>query len=148
MSKRFDKFVETVLTDAGWYNGRSVANLVSEWNVKLQRINNMKMFVKAEVALIEFGGLKVKAKEGYSKQTFEIDPTLALGEDDRFDSYSDALKTQLYPLGEVSGGHCFLAVSENGQIFWIMENIFLMGDSFDEAISRMILGFQPTLITV
>src|SRR5215204_6050175 len=115
--ERFDKFVETVLIEAGWFYGRSVDAFVSEWNDKLRRINKMEMFSKAESILKEFGGIKVKEKNGYSKQTFEIDPTLALDEDDRFLEFSNILNTQLYPLGEASGGYYFLAIAENGKIF-------------------------------
>ncbi len=143
MDKRFDSFVETVITDAGWFCGRSVNNIVSDWNHKLKSINKTEMFPEAEVILNEFGGIKVKEKRDFSKQTFEIDPTLALGEDDRFIEFSNNIETNLYPLGEAIGGYYFLAVAETGQIFWLMQDIFIIGNTFDEALSRMILGCQP-----
>lgn len=109
---------------------------------------NMEMFRKAETILNEFGGIKIKEKRCFSKQTINIDPTLALGEDDRFVYYSDILKTQLYPLGKTLGGYYFLAIAENGQIFWLLQGVFIMGNSFHEALSKMILGYHPEPIII
>lgn len=131
MNKRFVKFVETILVEAGWFYGRSIKPLVSVWNIKLKSVNNMELFPIAEIILNEFGGIKVIKKEGHSMQSFEIDPTLALGEDDRFMNYSKLLNTKLYPLGEALGGYYFLAVAENGQVFWLMDDIYIIGNNFN-----------------
>jgi hypothetical protein len=146
--KRFDNFVENILIQSGWYYERKEKLLVSNWKSQLLATDNLYMFPKAEEILLEFGGIKIEERENYSKQSFEINPTRVIYEGDRILEYADLLKINLYPLGESFGGYYFLVVSEDGRIYWLMDGIFIMGNNFDEALTKMILGHQPRLIEV
>lgn len=147
--KRLDDFVENVLRQSGWFSGRQVDSSVSEWKSQLKATDNLEMFPKAEEVLLEFGGIKVERKKDFSKQSFEINPSLAVYEGDRFEEYASLLKVKIYPLGEGFSGHCFLGVVEDGRIVWIMDaGIFLMGDNFGEALTKMILGQHPEPIKI
>jgi SUKH-3 immunity protein len=146
---RFDIFVEETLMKAGWFPQRRVEADVVKWKTQIKKSDDKDMFSHAEKILYEFGCLKIEQGEfgvNYPRTTFEINPSLAIYESDRFAEYEELLKMNLYPLGEAVGGYYFIAVGENGQVFWLMDNIVLIGENFDEAISNMILGIRPKTI--
>jgi hypothetical protein len=145
MSERFTWHVESVLIDAGWFKGRRVDSLVSKWSEQVYSIDQIEIFPAAEKILIEFGGISVSRKKFLSKQSFEIDPSSAIDEGDRLEEYSNLIGAKLYPLGEAQSGHFFLTVAEDGRVFWVMQQILMIGYSFDEALSKMILGYSPPL---
>jgi hypothetical protein len=101
------------------------------------------IFPAAAVALRRFGGIDV-VQSGWgvsvARETFTLDPTLALGEEDRFRDYEVLIGQHLYPLGECGNGNYFLAISEDGSVFALMEGIDLVGRSVDEAIENLIAG--------
>lgn len=72
--------------------------------------------------------------------SFDLHPPLAMGEEDRFRQYEETVSSSLYPLGEASGGHVFLAVAEDGRVFAIMDNLWHVADSIDEALESLVLG--------
>jgi hypothetical protein len=135
--------VEAELERAGWHPGRSVGNLVSEWSRRLDRPDGFRMFPAARDALAEFGGLAgglsgpgVKR----SRSSFRLDPTLAIGEEDRFRKYAASLTTGLYPLGEAGDGHAFLAIDEQGGVYLLMDDILKIGESIREGLTGLLLG--------
>jgi hypothetical protein len=149
MSNRFDKFVTETLINAGWFEGRKVESIVSDWKTQIKATDNFEMFSKAEEILNEFGGIKVEQKglgESYPRTTFEVNPSLTVGEEDRLLHQSQIIKQKLYPLGEVFGGYYFLTVSEDGRVFGISDHALLIGKTFDEALNNLIIGIKPQLI--
>lgn len=142
---RFRNSVELTLRDAGWFPGRNVRSLAGEWKRELAGSDGFEMFAEAERVLSEFGGLTVHQDApgaNCSREPFQLLPTLAIHEADRFGEFSEYLKMDLYPLGEASGGHYFLALGENGQVFLLMQDIRLLGENIEEALERLILGIQ------
>lgn len=141
--KRFDDITENILIQSGWISGRRVDFLVSKWKQEIRSSDHIEMFLEAELILAEFGAIKVEKQKCASSQSFEINPSLAVYEGDRFIEYSNLVGTSLYPLGEAFSGHYFLAVGENGKVFWLAGNIYIIGNCFDEALGKMISGYQP-----
>ncbi len=101
------------------------------------------MFHSAERVLLEFGGLIVNQQgpgETCAREPFEIDPTLAGYEGDRFNELSTEVNTKLYPLGEVANGTSFWAIGDNEHVYILMNEILLLGKNIDEALERLIIG--------
>lgn len=143
--ERFSNTVKLTLMDAGWFPGRNVRVEIDQWAREL-RSDGFKMFHQAEKVLSEFGGLNVHQEAlgvNCARESFHVLPTLAAGEADRFGEFAEYLKTTLYPLGEASGGHYFLAIGESGQVFLLMHDIRLLGENIEEALEKLILGIQP-----
>ena len=141
---RFSVQVENILKQAGWYPGRQIGDLVASWKTTLVVSDGFEMFPSAERVLLEFGGLSVKQEgpgETCAVEPFTLDPTIAAYEGDRFRDFATLLNTRLYPLGEASGGHLFLAVGENGHIYLLMNDVNLLGKNIDEALERLLRGF-------
>lgn len=141
---RFSVQVENILTEAGWYPGRERADLVASWKATLMDSDGFEMFPSAERVLLEFGGLNVDQEgpgETCSVESFTLDPTLAAYEGDRFRELSSSINRRLYPLGEASNGHRFLAISENDSIYLLMTDLNLLGKNIDEALERLLRGF-------
>lgn len=145
-NEKFNEIVKTALMFAGWFPDRNIGDLLLKWKRELTLSDGFEMFPKAETALLEFGGLQFN-QEGAgitcARESFSILPTLAIGEAKRFAIFSDHLRTKLYPLGEAVGGHCFLAISEDGRVFLIMEEILIIGQDIEEALKNLILGIKP-----
>ena len=142
--ERFSNKVELTLRDAGWFQGRNVPDQVEEWTRELSS-DGFEIFPEAERVLSEFGGLNVHQDApgvNCAREPFRVAPTLAAGESDRFGEFAEYLKTTLYPLGEASGGHYFLAIGKNGQVFLLMQDIRLLGQNIEEALEKLILGIQ------
>ncbi|WXA90048.1 SUKH-3 domain-containing protein [Pendulispora brunnea] len=93
-------------------------------------------------ALAEFGGLKMDISGpgvDFAKGSFQLDPTLALGEEDRFGTYENRSR-RLYPLGEAYGGNPFLGIDEQGCVFVLMDEASRIGRSIEEALEGLLLG--------
>lgn len=142
---RFSAQVEDTLRRAGWYSGRQVRNLVDAWRAQLLRSDGFEMFPSAERALLEFGGLKIDQQgtgQTCARESFALDPTVALYENDRFGDFVAVLNTRLYPLGEAVGGHYFLTIGENERVYLLMQNVELLGNNIDEALENLIVGVE------
>ena len=106
--------------------------------------DGFEMFASAERVLLEFGGLSVDQEGSGEKcavESFTLDPTLAAHEGDRFRELASSINTTLYPLGEASNGHHFLAISENDSIYLLMNDLDLLGKNIDKALERLLRGF-------
>jgi hypothetical protein len=146
---RFSVQVEDILRRAGWYPGRQIPDVVASWKGSLMLSDGFEMCQSAEKVLIEFGGLTIDQQGPgvtCAREPFKFDPTLAAYEGDRFSDLSTLIKTKLYPLGETSGGHLFLAVGENEHIYLLMNDIRLLGKNIDEALERLIMGLEANEI--
>jgi SUKH-3 immunity protein len=98
-------------------------------------------------ALSEFGGLRVDvhgAGMTMARQSFVLDPTLAIGEDDRFGRYGSVVGTELFPLGEGGGGHYFLAIAPDGFVYGIGDFIFEVGCDIRDALQNLVRGVRFT----
>lgn len=104
---------------------------------------DFELFPAAREALERFGGIRVEQEapgEDCKRETFDLDPSLALGEEDRFRSFEPLISGKLYPLGEAGAGHAFLAISERGEVYALMHDLWLVGRSIDDALERLIRG--------
>jgi hypothetical protein len=145
---RFSLQTEQVLRAAGWYHGRHVPERVASWKREVM-LSEFNMFQSAERVLLEFGGLNVDQRglgETCAREPFEVDPTLAANEGDRFSELSPLVSTRLYPLGEAFSGNYFWAIGQNDQLYILMDDIQLLGKNIDEALENLILGRMPQRI--
>jgi hypothetical protein len=143
MKVRFTSSVEDRLRKAGWYPGRKVPHLVSNWKVELSKSDRWTMFPKAEEALTEFGGLFVESSGvplDFRPAAFYVDPSRLIYESECFKTFEAQIGRRLYPLGELDSGIDFIGIDEKGWIYHLLTYITLQGRSFDEALEYMILG--------
>jgi hypothetical protein len=144
---RFSEDARDVLMAAGWFPGRRID--VSGWSRALdhpEQPDGFRMTHLARAALEEFGGLKIRQSArgiDYARSSFDLDPMLLSGEEDRFDDWSRALGSRLYPLGEDYYGTFFLAIDELGRIFSMANELHYVGLEIAEAVENMILGRRP-----
>ena len=52
------------------------------------------------------------------------------------------LRTRLHPLGEASGGHYFWAIGENDDIYLLMNDLILLGNTIEDALEKLLLGIE------
>jgi SUKH-3 immunity protein len=143
--QRFPEEVENTLRASGWQPGRAVDT--GEWRRALDG-SGFRMHDAAEQFLSEFGGLTVDISgPGVScaRTPFELDPTLAIGEDDRFSEWGEDIGENLFPLGELDRGRFFLGISESGEIYLVSDWLASFGVG-NEALERLILGIAPDVI--
>jgi hypothetical protein len=136
-----------VLRTAGW-DPESERSDVAEWIRVLE--SEFSPFPRALEVLTRFGGVDVKLSgpgEAWARQSFRFDPTRAEGEGDRFSDFSSMLGVRLYPLGEV-GNEAFLAIAEDGRVYALMLDLWLVGASIENAIETMVRGrASPVVIS-
>ena len=143
---RFSRQAEHALKRAGWYPGRQVPELVSMWK-NHPFIADLEMFETAERFLLEFGGITVTQSgpgETLARSPFKIDPTVAYYESDLFKKFGRMVDTRLYPLGEAAHRWYYLAIGENGRVYYVMEDIVLAGHTEDEALENLLIGRSVT----
>ena len=144
--RRFSTLTENTLRQAGWYPDRNVLEQVASWKTN-EILGEFDMFHTAERVLLEFGGLIIDQHgpgETCAREPFEIDPTLAAYEGDRFNELSTVVNTRLYPLGEVANGTSFWAIGDNEHVYILMNEIQLLGKNIDEALESLIIGREST----
>jgi SUKH-3 immunity protein len=145
-SNIFYKEVKDILEKNGWFSSRKISKLVTTW--KYEMADDSEAFVlfdEAERVLLEFGGIKINERGGgvnQAQEPFEINPLLAKGEADRFADFELDIGQKLYPLGECWGSNFFLAIAEDGKVFALMMEIFLVGNTFEEALNNLIQGIK------
>jgi hypothetical protein len=129
-----------ILRAAGWKLGRNVDT--TSWRLQLEESGWFRMHQAASDFLSEFGGLASELEgPGVScaREPFEFDPTLAIGEDDRFRELGKFVGGRLFPVGELGHGRFFLAIDEGGVIYVLAETIARLGRA-PEAIERLVQG--------
>ncbi|WP_394827857.1 SUKH-3 domain-containing protein [Pendulispora albinea] len=139
-----DTLVRETLMRAGWVPGRRDEARANEWAHQLDSPGGLQIFDAARAALAEFGGLKVDVVGpgiDFAKTSFELDPLLAIGEEDRFEDAASQLARRVYPLGDVGGGHAFLAIDDRGAVYFINESgPTLLGHTIENALAALIQG--------
>ncbi|MFC8505538.1 SUKH-3 domain-containing protein [Streptomyces sp. NPDC057411] len=134
--------VERVLREAGWRPGRAVDT--ARWTRQLEQ-DGFRSHAAAEDFLREFGGLAVGhggAGITRAREAFDLDPLLALGEDDRFDEWGEEIGHHLFPVGELAGGHAFLGLGEDGELY-VVANWLARFGRMPEAMENLVLGVMP-----
>ena len=141
--------IESLLRRAGWYPGRRDQHAVAGWQAKLA-LDGFSMHAAAEAVLLEFGGLHVgDSGPGVecARADVRLDPTLAIGERDRLQEYFPQVHGRgLYPLGETDGGHCILAIAEDGEVFRVMDEVIDRWPSFRVALRALLLGLRSRAV--
>jgi hypothetical protein len=142
--------VAKALEDAGWFPGRRVDELVAGWTAQLDRSGGFRIFPAAAQGLREFGGLRITQRGPgleCSRESFELVPTAALGEDDRFEEYARIVGSRLYPLGEYASGHYFIAIDERGRVFLLMDDLQYVADDLPRALDSLLTGRRSRPVT-
>ena len=138
--------VEHLLRAAGWYPGRRVPARVAEWRAALEAGGRFILHPAAERVLLEYGGLAIDVDgpgRDVARSPLRLDPTLADGEEDRLlDRFPRLHGRSFFPLGEVAGGHAFLAVDRTGVIVELMDTIYAEWPSFAAALPALLLGWR------
>ena len=85
--------------------------------------------------LLEFGGLSVgKSGPGVERArvALRLNRALAIGERVRLQDYFEELHGRgAFPLGDADGGHLFLAMAEDGEVFILMDKVYDRWPCFD-----------------
>jgi hypothetical protein len=134
---------EMLLAAAGWHAGRRMTTLVSQWRSRLSAFH---MSAAAENALEEFGGICVQsAGPGLECAwgSFDLNPELAFGEEDRFAGFAPLAGGDLFPLGEVDAGHAFLGIDPVSRVYLIGDRIALEGNNIRAALDAILVGRMP-----
>ncbi|MEU9081430.1 SUKH-3 domain-containing protein [Streptomyces sp. NPDC048357] len=134
--------VEAVLRGAGWRPGRSIDT--TAWRESLQA-DGFRIHPAAEDFLGEFGGLTVGGGGSgitSARHAFELDPLLALGEDDRFGALGEEIGRHLFPVGECDHGRFFLGLDEHGDLY-LVECWLARFGRMPEAMENLVLGVMP-----
>ncbi|MGV9337440.1 SUKH-3 domain-containing protein [Streptomyces sp. NPDC003688] len=134
--------VAEVLTASGWMPGRSVNT--DAWRARFEP-SGLVMHDAAASFLAEFGGLTVSVTgPGIScaRTPFELNPDLALGEEDRFLEWGADIGRHLFPLGELDHGRFFLALDESAEIL-LVETWLASFGPLPAALENLILGVAP-----
>ncbi|MGY3202187.1 SUKH-3 domain-containing protein [Streptomyces sp. TE5632] len=142
---RFSTEAEQLLRDVGWRPERKVD--ISSWRTQLEA-GGYRMHESAEAFLSEFGGLAFDISgPGISCacEPFELDPTLADGEHDRFTEWGEEVGRSLFPIGEGDQGRYFLAIDETGEIYLVADWVASLGTHV-QALEGLLLGIAPTVV--
>lgn len=145
--KSWSEQTERELLAAGWYPGRRDAGRVAEWRNILENSKGFRMSPAAATALEEFGGIRVSAHgpgAECARGGFDLDPALAVGEEDRFDGFGKQYDLDLFPLGEAFDGHAFLGIDRLGRVYLVGDDIRVLGNSIEIALDAILDGRLPT----
>lgn len=141
----FPDEVIRVLRDAGWEPGRRVDP--EPW-LSAFEAEGLRRHPVVSAFLAEFGGLAVDISgPGISRarEPFEFDPTLCLGEGDRFAEWGEEIERSIFPVGVHDQGRFFLGIDENGELY-LVETWLASFGRLPEALSNLILGVQPSVV--
>ena len=146
---RFSVQTEALLKKSGWFEGRSVPDLVASWSVELESEGGFQSSPVARDILTEFGGLHIKSEgpgEACARSDLNIDPSLVAGEEDRFRSFDCFNGKRVFPIGEAIVGHVFAAIDESGTVYLVIEEVRHVADSFEAALEHLLRGLGSRLI--
>ncbi|MER7534656.1 SUKH-3 domain-containing protein [Streptomyces sp. NPDC097704] len=131
--------MERVLRSSGWFPGRQVD--IQAWREGLAEFS---WHVAAERFLAEFGGISVNVSGPgitVAREPFDVDPELAVGEEERFEELSDRFGRRFFPVGEFREGEFLLGIDEDGILYSLGAWAFSLGTS-DKALGNLIEGVR------
>ncbi|MGK5543401.1 SUKH-3 domain-containing protein [Streptomyces sp. URMC 127] len=134
-----------VLEASGWTSDRRVDT--TAWRSMFEGVG-LVMHDAADALLQEFGGLTASIGGpgiNCARAPFELNPSLAWGEDDRFSEWSDSVGRRLFPLGELDDGRFFLGIDEDSEVY-VVETWIASFGPMPQALERLILGVAPRRI--
>lgn len=136
---RFANEVASVLSQAGWAEGRQVDDFDAPFDT-------------ATAALREFGGLYV-LQDGpgtdLRRRPFALDPTQVAATTETLSDLSAILGTRLFPIGMEGDHDAILAIDESGRVFaFDHAGTWHLGDTLDAALTTVVTGTQPARIDI
>ncbi|MEU1604727.1 SUKH-3 domain-containing protein [Micromonospora matsumotoense] len=137
--------LRVVLLQAGWEPERCVD--VARWRIPFAQAG-LSMHDAAAVFLSEFGGLDFPyAGPGISRarEHVQLDPLLALGEEDLFIEWGQLVGRHIFPLGELDDGRYFIGIDESSSIYLVADWLGHFGEGM-HGIESLILGVVPETV--
>lgn len=137
------------LLASGWVEGADRSRELAAWVDQLGP--DFELSSAARRMLELFGGIAVNQRgqgEECAIESFELVPTLAVDEAERFEQFSSLLGTSLFPLGEAGNGHVFLAAAPDGRVFALMDDLWLVGPDIGGALDNLVLGRRLVPVTL
>lgn len=116
---------------------------VAVWVDAMTRDGWLPASPQAVHALRQWGGAKVATDDlshDVPVEPLDIDPRLARGEQGRFADFSQVIGRDLYPLGEGGGGLYFIAITEDGRVFAVGDQLVEIAHDIDSAMVELLLG--------
>jgi hypothetical protein len=141
---RFSSQTSALLKGAGWFDGRRDAAAV-QMGVVIASEGGFAMNEAATRVLLEFGALHIGTQgpgERCARSSIDLTPTLAGGEEDRFSMWRTDQRPRLFPLGEIDGGHAFLALDPDGSVYAVGDEYWRIASTFDEALEVFMRGLH------
>lgn len=134
-----------LLEKAGWRHGRRSSGALEKSRHILRRFGDSIPAVVSQT-IEEFGGLQVKATgpgQQCARGSFDLDPALAEGEDDRFSEKSRQIGATLFPLGEADDGGGFVAMDGGGRVYLVSDDVYFLGDNIHQGLHAILAGTKP-----
>lgn len=122
---------ESELRTAGWRPIRQVDPYESLAGLDL---SVLVFHPAAEKFLAEYGGLDLGR--------FVVDPQECLGEEDRFDGWSESIGRSLFPIGILEEGRFFLGIDEHEEVYLIETWVASFG-RMPLAMENLLNGSRP-----
>jgi hypothetical protein len=141
---RFSSQTSAFLKSAGWFDGRRDGTAV-QMGVAIASDGGFAMSEAATRVLLEFGALHIGTQapgERCARSSIDLTPTLAEGEEDRFSMWRHDRRPKLFPLGEIDGGHAFLALDPDGWVYAVGDEYWRISSTFDEALEVLMRGLR------
>lgn len=137
----FTPEVLTLLTRAGWYEGRQAHG---------QFAVPSDVHYPAQIAqlLWEFGGLLIKSTGAgltLGRNSIHFEPSYAereSSEDGILTYYAGLLEHPLYPLGHIPAESLLLCIDSAGTMYMAGDYLYRVGRSFAEGVSNILLGVK------
>jgi hypothetical protein len=106
------------------------------------------MHEAAEGFLSEFGGLAfAHGGPGISRarEPLELDPLLAIGEDEMFREWGELIGEGIFPIGELDNGRYFLGIGESGALYLVSDWLARFGAGLI-GMENLVLGVMPETV--
>lgn len=155
---RFPGAVDAALREAGWQPGRWDIKQAEVWADRLRAHvspggHRHAVFPAAVEAWAEFGSLAVvpdpSAGSDVAPCGVVVDPMRAVHLARTFADLGRALETEVCPLGEESGSAAKLAIDAEGRVYAIDHTgDWYLGESFDQALTTLVIGVRPVRLTL
>lgn len=140
--------IKKILTDAGWYNKRTIDILNTE---KILIEKNYTVFECARSFLSEYGLLKITFINPRSGKNvdMEIDTRKTTTFKTVIDAYGRHYNTEMLPIAEIARLSMTVCISKEGKFYGgCDESLVKLGDNFEEAMFNLITGTKREKVYV